>query len=117
MILFQFLLQNVHKVLTKTLLTIIFLLQEPVNPWSKKSTIDWGNSSLPVEDSYSSTPVWSTGIDNNHSAEVNNHVNNDVTSHVTEPAQDNGWGEQPPVEMKDQTTVSFGNYSSKQAVF
>ena len=75
-----------------------------MNPWSKKSTIDWGNSSLPVED-FSSTPVWSTGIETeNHvvSSEVTSHVTNDVPN--TE--QSNGWAEPPQVEMKDQTTVS-----------
>ena len=78
--------------------------QEPVNPWSKKSTIDWGNSSLPVEDSFSHSPVWSTGLETNHVlAAESSPVTDDVTNHVSE--QDNGWGE-PPVEMKDQTTVS-----------
>jgi len=57
-----------------------------------------------LEDSFTPTPVVSTGIETNH-------VNSDVSADNQVTEQDTDWGEQPALEMEDQTTVSFTNYS------
>ena len=64
-------------------------LEEPVNPWSKKSTLDWGNSSLPLEDK--SCPVWSGDAP----AETTN-----WSAETEQPAEN--WSQAP--QMRDQTT-------------
>lgn len=78
--------------------------EEPVNPWSKKSTIDWGNSSLPVEDAIAAQNTWTSSV-----AADNPQPETVVTSY---PPQDDVLvcEEQAaevvaaPVEMRDQTT-------------